>query len=171
MARYVNSSLKYQNQILRKERILKAGIGNNGYVNVILFKNGKKKTFSVHRLVAIMFIPNTENKPEVNHKWGIKTDNRASELEWNTTSENMQHAHKIGLQTISNKQKEQCRELGKNRAKKVIQHDLQGKFVKQWNSAREIQRQLSINYRHISACCLGKRKTAGGFIWKFKDTE
>lgn len=65
----------------------------DGYLKVRFSKGGKQKKFFVHRLVALTFIPNPENKPEVNHKSGIKVDNCASNLEWVTTSENQQHAH------------------------------------------------------------------------------
>lgn len=68
-------------------------VDKDGYIKVRLNKAGVKNNHMVHRLVAIAFIPNPENKPEVNHKFGIKSDNRASELEWMTTSENQQHAH------------------------------------------------------------------------------
>jgi predicted house-cleaning noncanonical NTP pyrophosphatase (MazG superfamily) len=71
-----------------------------GYLNVKLYKENKKQGFQVHRLVAIAFIPNPENKPEVNHKKGIKKDNRATELEWNTSSENKIHSVEV-LNNIS----------------------------------------------------------------------
>lgn len=68
-----------------------------GYDQVNLSKEGKQKTCLVHRLVAIAFIENPENKPEVNHIDGCKTNNCLSNLEWNTRSENQQHAVDIGL--------------------------------------------------------------------------
>lgn len=71
-----------------------------GYLHLDLYHNGKPSYFMTHRLVAEAFIPNPENKPEVNHKKGIKTDNRASELEWNTSSENSQHSFDSGLRII-----------------------------------------------------------------------
>jgi hypothetical protein len=82
--------------------IVKKGVmmtlkNNKGYKYVSLSKNDKKKQFAVYRLVAIHFIPNPNNLPEVNHKWGIIWDNRASELEWYTHGDNMRHAYSMGL--------------------------------------------------------------------------
>lgn len=74
--------------------------GNNaakGYLQVCIWNNNKAKFVYVHRLVAQTFIPNPDSKPEVNHKNGIKTDNRLENLEWNTSKENINHAHKLGL--------------------------------------------------------------------------
>lgn len=144
---------------------------HKGYLRITLSKENSIKTFSVHRLVALMFIPNPENKPEVNHKWGVKTDNKASELEWNTTSENMKHAYKTGLQKTSEKQREKAKIVGKNKAIKVIQYDLENNFIRIFASATEVERQFKIAHNSISACCRGKRKTAGGYIWKYKDAQ
>jgi hypothetical protein len=80
-----------------KERIFKPSVNNRGYSLVVFCKNGKIKTFTVHRLVAKAFIPNPLNKPSVNHINGIKQINRPSNLEWCTTSENNYHAYKLGL--------------------------------------------------------------------------
>lgn len=76
-------------------KVLVQRSGTGGYLRVCLCKNNHKKTFVVHRLVASAFIENPEHKPEVNHKNGIRTDNRASNLEWVTRSENERHAYKI----------------------------------------------------------------------------
>jgi len=67
------------------------------YQSVVLTKNKQATQFPLHRLVALMFIPNPDNKPFVNHKNGIKNDNRAINLEWCTQSENMKHAWSTGL--------------------------------------------------------------------------
>lgn len=81
-----------------KSNLLKQENGANGYPKVVLCKNNLPKTYLVHRLITIAFIPNPYNKPEVNHKNGIKIDNRLENLEWVTLSENHTHAYKIGLQ-------------------------------------------------------------------------
>lgn len=67
------------------------------YVIILLTKDNAKKAFKVHRLVAIHFIPNPHDKPEVNHKKGNKHDNRHFMIEWSTRSENMIHSYKTGI--------------------------------------------------------------------------
>ena len=79
-----------------KERLLKPG-SSNGYFHVVLFKNKKQKNIKVHRLVAQAFIKNPQGKRTINHINGIKTDNRLSNLEWATQSENLKHAFANGL--------------------------------------------------------------------------
>jgi len=80
-----------------KIKMLKKSFNSGGYLNVTFHKNKFSTVFFVHRLVAELFIPNPENKSQVNHINGIKTDNRAENLEWNSQSENIIHANSTGL--------------------------------------------------------------------------
>lgn len=84
-----------RNGTIRQERVLRGNFKRSGYVNIVLQKNGKPRTFRLHRLVARAFIPNPENKPQVNHKNGNKRDNRATNLEWVTSSENLKHKFSV----------------------------------------------------------------------------
>lgn len=85
-----------QNHLL-PERILKACNGKSDYLITGLRKDRKKKSYPVHRLVALTFLPNPENKQQVNHKNGVKHDNRLCNLEWVTPYENTKHALETGL--------------------------------------------------------------------------
>ena len=85
----------------KTNRNLKQSINKSGYNVVGLYKNKTNKTVYVHRIVAENYLPNPENKPQVNHINGIKTDNRLQNLEWATCSENTKHSFKIGLSNHS----------------------------------------------------------------------
>ena len=82
-------------------KIRKLSMTRKGYLQINLFKNAKKKNFLIHQLVGIMFIQNPLGLPEINHKKGIKTDNRVVALEWSSHDDNMIHAYSTGL--INNK--------------------------------------------------------------------
>jgi hypothetical protein len=83
----------------KEERILKQSLDTSGYPQVCLTKNSNKKTWLIHILLGKLFIDNPHNKPEINHKDGIKTNYSLDNLEWNTKKENMIHAVKNGLHT------------------------------------------------------------------------
>lgn len=140
-----------------KERIMKPGKTEDGYLFVILWKNSKHKIFLVHRLVASAFIDNKENKPCVDHINTIKDDNRAENLRWVTHKENNNNILTMLKHTGVNHYK----------ARKVLQFTKEGNFIRKWDSMMDVQRELCIAQQHISACCLGKRKTAHGYIWQY----
>jgi hypothetical protein len=148
-------------QLKIKERILKTLVNKGGYVSVKLFKNGKGESFRIHRLIAISFIINTENKDCINHIDGIKTNNSLSNLEWVTKSENTKHAFKLGIQTNNR--------IGKfganNNLSKTVYQYKNGLLICQFGSRLEAERMTNISSRKIGLCCNGKRKTSGGFNW------
>lgn len=153
-----------------KGLILSLQKDKNGYSHCTLYRGKIAKTVRIHRIVAIAFIPNMENKPQVNHINGIRTDNNIENLEWVTNSENQLHAFlKLG------KKKSGCFcnsgfiSSKSPRSKAITQLDLNGNTIREWVCARDISRQLGISYQHISNCCHGKEKTAGGFMWNFKN--
>ena len=81
----------------RKGKFLQPSTDKDGYLKVVLTRRGLRKTFFVHRLVALAWVDNPEGKPTVNHKNGTKKDNSVSNLEWSTHSEQKRHAIELGL--------------------------------------------------------------------------
>lgn len=146
------------------EKILSINSRSRGYVNISLCVNSKNKTKTVHRLVAMAFIPNIENKPQVNHINGIKTDNRVENLEWCTAKENTNHALNNKLQ-IKHKG-EKCFHFGKrggetNRAKKVLDTS-NGKI---YDSLKDVVKDSIYSYKNLSRQLSGERKNKTKFIY------
>lgn len=142
-----------------KEKILKPYKNPDGYLQVILSKDGKIKSCKTHRLVAQAFIPNTDNKPCIDHINTNRTDNRVENLRWVTHTENMNN-----LLTL-NKLK------GENnyKAKSIIQFSKDGDFIKKWDCQADIERELNILKSSISNCCSGRSKTSGGYKWGYEE--
>lgn len=134
--------------------ILKQRLEKYGYLRI----NIKGKRYLVHRLIAITFIPNLNNKKTVNHKDGNKKNNIVDNLEWATASENIKHAYDNKLfKKIP----------GYENKKKVNQYDLKMNLIKQWESVTQAEKQTGIT--NISRCCLSTYRTAGGFKWKYDE--
>lgn len=160
-----------------KEKILKPGKAR-GYLLVSLCKDGKQYTRKVHRLVAEAFIPNEDLfKTQINHKNENKelnfvwinddgtVDESKSNLEWCT------HVYNCNYGTRNERIVEKNRIVqrnGKTKSKVVLQYSLDGVFIKEWVSTREVERQLGFIHGNISACCLGKYHHAYGYIWQYK---
>jgi len=124
-------------------------VNNNGYISF----NLDCKTHLMHRLVASAFIPNPENKKQVNHIDGNKLNNSVNNLEWITNKENQLHKFKTGL--------------GNNYKRKISQIDKNGLVIEEFDSIKEAAEKLNIGKSNIQGVLLNKRKTAGGFIWKY----
>jgi hypothetical protein len=150
---------------LVKSKPLKQQLAFANYYKVDFKVNKIRKTITVHRLVAIAFLSNPENKPTVNHKDGNKCNNNVNNLEWATYSENNQHAV-----DILRRKSKWTGILGKDnpKSKTVIQYDKNNNKINEFAGTHEAERMTGISYKHISSCCLNKRKTTGGYIWKYK---
>lgn len=152
-----------------KGRILKQKIDKDGYATVMLRKRteGVRKSVTVHRLVAEAFIPNLDNKPTINHRNGIKTDNSAQNLEWSTHRENTTHAIRTGLIDIEHFKKNVTCLANEKRKKKVLQIS-NGEVVAVYGSIPEAAEAMKIKYpKVVRDCCHGRRKTAYGYQWRF----
>lgn len=152
-----------------KIKILKPICADGKYLRVSLYKNKVHKFYMVHRLVAISFIPNPYNKPEVNHLNGNKFDNKASNLEWCTSSENKKHAFKLGLNKGSKPWK------GKNgfdnhSSKAVLQYNPESKkIIRIYGSIAEASRNTGCLPSKIVKCCKGTAKHTHGMYFRYME--
>ena len=154
-------STKRKEYMLRKQpRLLRQNTTHDGYKRVGLSKEGKMKHITVHRLVAIAFIPNPDNAPAVNHKDEDITNNHVSNLEWCTNKYNSNYG------TLGKRISER---LSKHHhlAKSVVQMSLDGKDIAIYSSTREAARNIGIRCECITRCCKGKYKHAGGYKWRY----
>lgn len=157
--RYVRNGTSNRN--IKRGKILKPCVTRDGYLQLNLIKDKKKKVSTIHRLVAKAFIENPENKPCVNHIDGNKQNNNVTNLEWVTYSENTIHAMKIGLKTDPK---------GRNHYKRAVnQYTLDGKFIRRWESIKAVQDKWNLKSIKISSCCRGRIKTSLGYKWEYAD--
>lgn len=145
-----------------KRKLMKLRKDKYGYLRVCLCKDGKHKHFQVHRLVALAFIPNPDNLPQVNHKNEVKTDNRIENLEWCSAKYNIRYG--TGNERRS---KTNIETQGVKYGKSVAQYALDGTLIGIYHSLHEAERQTGYSHQYISQCCRGRYKQSYGFIWKY----
>lgn len=128
-----------------KKGIMCPMIDTDGYPHVRLYNSGVSRDVSIHRLVALAFIPNPNNYKYVNHKDEDTRNNTVGNLEWCTNSYNLAYSN----------------------GKKVKQYSKSGDFIKEFNCIADASRECNIPTTNISKCCKGKRHSAGKYIWKY----
>lgn len=133
--------------------------GKGGYLFVDLWKHNKGRREYVHRLVAMAFIPNPDNKPQVNHKDEIKTNNEVSNLEWVTVKENNNYG------THKQRATENFLNNGKN-CYKVKQFSLEGEYIATYRSMREAERLNNLANGSLSAYFKNHYSQWGGYKWE-----
>lgn len=148
-----------------KGRMLKPKL-RNGYELVILHKDNVCETKLIHRLVAQAFIPNPENKPTVNHKKGIKNDNRATELEWMTYSENSTHAYRVLMNPPTRGYTGRFGKLHHS-SKPIGRFSLEGELIESYEGLSDASRKTGIFISSIHKAVSGRRKTCHGCLWKY----
>jgi len=143
-------------------KILKANPGHFGYLRARIYNENGVWCVGVHRLVAMHFIPNDQNKPHVNHIDGNKKNNNVSNLEWATPSENMRHAYDTGI-----KKGHAARSRDNPLSKKVGMFDLDGNLIRTFYCVKDVERECGYFVSNIVNVCNGKKKTSHGYKWAY----
>lgn len=155
-------SLNYHRE--NREKILTPARDKDGYLLILLYKDGKRVSRRLHKIIAETFKPDKTNflslihedrdkvsldSLVINHRDEDKTNNNIDNLEWCTVGYNNSYS----------------------KSKKVKQYDLQGNLINVWKSPAEVERVLKYFATNIGACCKGKYKQAYGYKWKYADTQ
>lgn len=146
-------------------RDMRTFVNNSGYECVKFKNNRKTENFTVHRLVAMHFVMGYEEHLHVNHIDGNRLNNSFSNLEWVTAKENIHDMIKRGTHNVSSAHK-----VAQIKNKKPVEmYDLEGHFIKDFPSIKDAFEETKV--LKIGEVCNGRRKSAGGFVWKFKNNQ
>ena len=151
-------------------KILKLTNKNGDYFSVVLQGKGKeRRSTRIHRLVAEAFIPNPDNKPQINHIDGNKQNNHINNLEWCTSKYNIAHAIKTHPEQLD----EMINYNKHIRPKKIVQMDTNGNILNVFDNAISAGKHTNVCSRNILQCASfeNRRHTAGGFVWRFEGEE
>lgn len=142
------------------EKILTLAKHHKGYLKAQLRKEDVLKGYFIHRLVALAFIPNPENKSTVNHKDGDKSNNTVDNLEWMTNQENMKHAYDTGIRNND--------KVSEMKWKPVAQYTKDGELLRTYKSVKEaLEENPGFHQSGVARCARGQQKTAHGFGWRY----
>ena len=180
----------------KTKKILKSCVRKDGYMMVGLYKNGYRKNFQIHSLVAETFIPNPNDLPQVNHKDEDKTNNNISNLEWCTAQYNLTYGNRISKSIVKRKERDPRGESYKksmetrrksnpnnecfrktvntrtikgcvNAEKRIGQYDQENKLVREFKSIAQAAKETNCSAGCICECAKGKKKQHKGFLWKY----
>lgn len=152
----------YSNKFLVSSRV------SGGYTSVELFENGSSKRITVHRLIALTFLPNPNNLPCINHKNEIRDDNHVSNLEWCTHKYNSNYGNcKAKIKANRKLSPEKLRKVQLAGIKAVSRQVKNVSTGEEFQSVISASRKYKVNAAHISEVCKGKRKSAGGYKWEY----
>ena len=149
-----------QAMILYKGRTLSLNLGTDGYYHTSLYRDGRRKQVSVHVILASIFLPKRFGKTQVNHKDEKKLNNTIDNLEWMSPKENANYGTR-NIRVIKTKKE-------RGLIKKVSMIDLEGNFIKSFDSILEAADFVHGKSSNICCCCNNKAKTAYGYKWRYE---
>lgn len=159
---FYNNDSKNRKAIF-KSKLLKKTLTEHGYIKYRLSLDGAGKSIFAHKLVALAFIVNPDNKPQINHIDSNPKNNNANNLEWVTASENLRHSYDEGFR--------ENKYYGATPNRKIEVSQLKnGVIVKTWESIKAACVDSRFDSSSISKCCKGKLKSHKGFEWKYTDS-
>lgn len=165
----------HQGYVTRNARILRQAKNKSGYLQAVIYQDKNPNIYRVHRLVAMAFIPNPDNLPQIDHINTIRTDNRVENLQWTTPKGNSNNPLTLKHSSQAQKGKKagekhfMYKHYGKlhHNSIPIVQLTMNGEFIREWECMHEPERELGITASKICAVIKGHRKSCGGYKWVY----